>query len=133
MSARRRASKLRCRVGRVSVYFHHGAWWVYYRQGGKQIRRKVAPSRPEAEQVAAQVNAQLTAGAPTLLAFVPVDISELRQQFLAHHEHVLRSSLATVKRYQAATQHLENFTRSLPRPPLAHELKADAFAAYLRA
>lgn len=27
----RKQRATRSRVGRVSVYLHHGAWWVYYR------------------------------------------------------------------------------------------------------
>jgi hypothetical protein len=31
----------RLRVGRVSRYLHHGALWLYYRDGGMPLRRKV--------------------------------------------------------------------------------------------
>jgi hypothetical protein len=55
----------------VSVYLHHGAWWLDYHDSGQQVRRKIADTRNEAEQVAAQATAQLTSGAPTLLAFNP--------------------------------------------------------------
>lgn len=133
MPSRKWASPSRFRLGRVSLYLHHGAWWLYYRDGGKPIRRKVAQTRQEAEQVAAQVNAQLTCGAPTLLAFTPVSLPDLRQQFLTYHEHVLRSSLATIRRYRAATQHLEDYAQQQPKPPQAHAIRADAFTAYLRA
>jgi hypothetical protein len=40
--------------------------------------------------------------------------------------------VATLLRYRAPTQHLETFALSQPRLPLAHEIHADAFAAYLR-
>jgi hypothetical protein len=53
MSRRKRGSIKRFRVGRVSVYLHHGSWWAYYRQCGKPIRHKIAQTRNEAEQVAA--------------------------------------------------------------------------------
>ena len=104
------ASRSRCRVGRVSVYLHHGAWWIYYRDRGKQVRRKVGVSRPDAQQLAAQVNAQLASGAPTLLAFTPIGFVELRQAFLTYQENVLQSAVATVHRYRAATKQLEDFT-----------------------
>src|SRR5262249_40074867 len=58
--------------------------------------------------------------------------AELRQQFLDYHEHVLKSSVATVRRYRAATGHLEDFVAQQARPPLAHEVRPDAFAAHLR-
>lgn len=132
MARRTHTPSPRFRVGRVSVYLHHGTWWLYFREGGSPVRRKISPSREEAEQVAAQVNAQVTAGSPTLLSFTPIEVSDLRQQFLDHHEHVLKSSMGTVRRYRTATQHLEDFVRSHARPPRAHEVKAGTFAAYLR-
>jgi integrase len=132
MARRKRGSTSRFRVGRVSVYLHHGTWWLYYREQGRPHRSKVAATRDEAEGVAAQVNAQLSSGSPTLLSFTPISLPELRQHFLDYHEHVLKSSLSTVRRYRAATQHLENFVALRPKPPQAHEVRADAFAAYLR-
>src|ERR1700693_967683 len=123
MSSRKRAARRRFRGGRVSLYVHHGAWWLYYRDGGKQVRRKVAHTVHDSEQVAARVNAQLTSGAPTLPAFTPVSVPDLRRQFLGYHEHVLKSSLGTLRRYRAATQHLENFTGSQARPPQAHDVE----------
>jgi integrase len=132
MSRRKRVPSRRFHVGKVSAYLHHGAWWLYYRDGGQPVRRKVAQAKEEAEQVAAQVNAQLSSGAPTLLSFRPATVPELRRQFLAYHEHVLKSSVGTLLRYRAATMHLEDFAARLPGPPLAHEVRPDAFAAYLR-
>ncbi len=132
MPSRKRKVSPRFRVGKVSVYLHHGAWWLYYRDGGQPVRRKVADARQDAEQIASQVNAQLTTGAPTLLSFSPINLPELRQQFLDYHEHVLKSSVGTVRRYRAATQHLEDFVGRQPRPAVAHEVSPDAFAAHLR-
>ena len=132
MGPRKRESSSRFRVGKVSMYPHHGAWWLYYRDGGQPLRRKVADNRQDAEQVAAQVNAQLASGAPNLLAFTPITVDDLRRQFLDYHEHVLKSSLATVCRYRTATQTLDAFLALQPQPLLAHEVRPDAFAAYLR-
>jgi integrase len=129
---RRRRAAPRSRVGRVSVYLHHGNWWLYYRDQGRQVRRKVAVSQEHAEQIAAQVNAQLAVGAPTLVTFTPTTVPALRQQFLHYHEHVLNSSLATICRYRAATQHLQNFTQGQVKPPLVHQVQPEAFTAYLR-
>jgi integrase len=116
----------------VSVYTHHGAWWVYYREAGRPVRKKISGDRGEAVQVAAQVNAQLASNVPTLLSFQPVTVPDLRAQYLHYHENVLRSSLATVRRYRAATAHLETFVETRAPAALAHEVQPDAFAAYLR-
>jgi integrase len=132
MSARKRRVISRFRIGKVSVYQHHGGWWLYYRDGSQPVRLRVAETRQDAEQVAAQVNGQLATGAPTILSFRPINVPELRRQFLDFHEHVLNSSVNTVKRYRAATQHLEDFAGQQPPPPQAHEVRPDGFAAYLR-
>ncbi len=128
MARTRKRAPRRRRIGHVSYYVHHGAWHIYYREGSRQVRRRVGDSEELAAQVAAQVNAQLSTAAPTLFSFTPVTVAELRRRFLDHHEHILRSSLATVRRYRAATQHLENFASGQP----AHELDAEAFVRHLR-
>jgi hypothetical protein len=63
MARRKRTSAERFRVGKVTVYLHHGAWWLYYSEGGERVRRKVSEFRNEAEKVAAQVNSQVAQGA----------------------------------------------------------------------
>src|SRR5262245_16868438 len=113
MARSRRRRPTRLRVGRVPYYVHHGSWYVYYREGSEQVRRRIGEREDHAAQIAAQINAQLALAAPTLFTFTPITVSELRQKFLAYHEEVRRSSLATIRRYRAATQHLENFIASL--------------------
>ena len=132
MSSRKPRPSPRFRVGKVSVYEHHGAWWIYYRDGTGPQRKKVAPTRDQAEQVAARVHSQLVSHEPTLLTFTPIAPAELRRQFLDYHEHVLHSSMGTLNRYRSATQHLEDFLATLSKVPAAHEVPVQPFAAYLR-
>jgi len=132
MAARRKKVPDRLRVGRVSVYFHHAAWWVYYREGTKPVRRRIGEDCDAAERIAAQINAQLANNAPSLLSFRPIEVADLRDQFLQHHEHILKSSIATIRRYRSATQHLIEFAASRSRTPRAHEVQAEAFVLYLR-
>ena len=58
MKRSRRRSTRRKRVGRVSYYLHHGSWWIYYRDGQRQVRRRVGSDEGQAEQLAARLNAQ---------------------------------------------------------------------------
>src|SRR5688572_1634544 len=109
MARRRGRTSRRSRIGKVSYYFRNGSWHVYYREAGKQIRRRAGNTEQAAAQLAAQVNAQLSVEAPTLFAFTPLPVSELRRRFLDYHEQVLGSSLPTVCRCSTATRHLENF------------------------
>jgi integrase len=132
VSKSRRGDRRRRRVGRVSYYEHHGSWWVYYRDAGAAVRRKVGHDEASAERVAAQLNAQLASEIPTQFSFRPATVVELRSDFLDFHEHVVRSSLATVSRYRAATQHLVNFVQLKSPGMPAHELNPEAFVRYLR-
>ena len=132
MAVKRRRRPRRKRIGKVSYYFHHGAWWVYYLDGERQVRRRTGPDEQVAEQLAAQVNAQLATAAPTMFSFTPVTVPELRQEFLDHHEHVLRSSVATIRRYRTALHHLEDFAARSRGPVQAHQVDAERFVRYLR-
>ncbi|HSZ59739.1 MAG TPA: tyrosine-type recombinase/integrase [Tepidisphaeraceae bacterium] len=160
MAARSTPARRR-RVGLVSYYEHHGGWWVYHRADGRPVRVHVGTSAALAECEASLLNATLVAEAAGLaLASVPAlrklvaqcttssalpagtlsvasaaamttSVPALRQAFLAHHEKVLASSLATVGRYRTATLHLENFATA-EACNSADAVRADRFVAYLR-
>jgi integrase len=129
----RRRTPARKRIGRVSYYLHHGSWFLYYREGDRQVRRRVAETEGDAARIAAQVNSQLATTEPTLLAFEPLGVGELRRRFLDDHEQVRRSSLATLARYRAATRYLEEYAATLAPSTMAHQVRPDRFVAHLRA
>jgi integrase len=126
--------KWRRRVGRVTVYRRGQRYWIYYRQG-RQVRRPVGTSREAALAQAARINAQLAEGAPTEVAFQPIAIEQLIVRWLEHHEHVRRSSLATVQRYRTAVGHLLDFVKtrrdSIRADRFSLEM-AEKFVRYLR-
>lgn len=132
---RRRARSDKERVGRVTVHARGAVWYIYYLERGQRIRKRVGPVRDEALQLAAQINAQLATGAPAMLSFEPVSLPVLRQRWLDHHEHVLRSSVNTVARYRSATTHLMEFSGKAFNGRAADKLtltEAEAFVRYLR-
>lgn len=104
-------SKWRRRVGCVSVYRRSQQYWIYYRQG-RQIRRPAGTCRDAALSLAARINAQLSEGAPTEVAFRPIPLDQLVTRWLDQHEHVRRSSLRTVQRYRTAVGHLLDFVKT---------------------
>src|SRR4051812_40783004 len=78
---------------------------------------------------------RLECGDPAVLTLEPVCIPELRQRWLDHNEHVLRSSVHTVNRYRTATQHLLDFLSTVRRVKLASAFgprDAETFARHLR-
>ena len=110
-------------------------WYIYYCENGQRVRRRVGVSLDEAKKLAAQVNGQLATHTPAILSFHPVTIPDLRQQWLDYHEHVLRSSIATIRRYRAATDHLLCYLENVCLIRSADDLnvsKAEDFARYLR-
>ncbi len=117
-----RRSRKNIHVGKVSVFFRGASWHIYYREDGKARRIRIGPDRKEAEKRAAEVNAQLAHGIPSAYGFERVTVGELVKLWIEHHELVLRSSVATVRRYRSAVEHLLRFVRqNHPR------LTADAF------
>src|SRR5689334_18546922 len=102
------------RVGRVLAYLRGHVWYLCYHEHGRRRRPRVGPDKQAAKRLAAQVNAQLQAGAPAALSFEPVSVPELRRRWLEHHEQVLRSSVQTIDRYRTATDHLLRFLGRCP-------------------
>ena len=123
------------RVGRVTIYLRGKIWYIYYCENEQRVRRRVGVSLADAKNLAAQANAQLATHSPAILSFQPISVPNLRQRWLSYHEQVLRSSLATIRRYRAATDHLLNFVETVHTVKSADAftvLTAEAFAHYLR-
>lgn len=123
------------RVGRVRGDLRGRTWYLTYFEDGRRVRPRVGSSRDLAKQYAAKINAELEIGTPASLSFESISIEKLRDQWLDHHEYVSRSSLATIRRYRAATAHLIGFLdcEGCPRTTAAFRIEhAESFARYLR-
>jgi integrase len=122
------------RVGKVKAYLRGKAWYLCYHESGQRHRPRVGPDKEAARQLAAQINAQLAVGAPAALSFQPIALSDLRERWLQHHEHVLRSSVQTVNRYRTATEHLLQFLEQRPvrHASQFHACHAEEFVRHLR-
>lgn len=123
------------RVGRVTAYLRGSVWYLRYHENGRRRQVRASDDKTAARQLAAQTNAQLEIGAPAPLSFEPIDIVELRQRWLDHHEHVRRSSPATINRYRTATEHLLRFVdkvEPVKRASNFHVTHAEAFVRHLR-
>jgi len=123
------------RVGRVRVFLRGRTWYLCYCEHRRRRQPRVGPDRDLARQTAAEINAQLEVGAPSALGFEPASIAEVRLRWLENHEHVRRSSLQTISRYRAATEHLLNFiakVRPLTRISDFRPIHAEEFVRHLR-
>ena len=132
------------RIGRVSLYDHHGQPWLYYTEGGQSVRRPAGVSGPAAQAIASLINARLAAAAAQVDVFkligdwlpraAPAErsgarLSSLRAGFLDHHENVLASARGTVARYGTATAHVVDHAGA-DADPL--DIDVAAFVTYLR-
>ena len=132
MARKRPRLSARQRIGKVSLYLHGGSWWLYYREHGKTVRKRIGADKAEAEKAAAQINHQVASKEPTLLSFVPIEVTELRKRFLEYHENILQSSLGTVERYRTVTLHLIRFVEQNCPNAKAHEIDPEQFVGFLR-
>ena len=128
MPRKKRNAGRRERIGNVSLYQHHGAWYLYYRETDQPKRHRIGTDYSAAKQAAAEVNAKLSTGLQSPYSFQAITVEELRRKFLDHHEHVEQSSFATLRRYCSATNHLAKFAGS----KLAHALEAEDFLRHRR-
>ena len=123
------------RIGRVRAVRRGSVWYLIYYEHGRRHQPRIGRDRAGARQLAAEINGQLEVGAPSSLGFQPISITELRQRWLDQHEHVRRSSLGTVRRYRAATEHLLAFladVRPVCRVSDFRPQHAEEFVCYLR-
>jgi len=97
------------KVGRVKVYLRSKVWYLCYYQGGRRKRYRAHTDKKRARQMAAEVNAQIETGAPTSFDFERVSLVQLQKRWLEYHENIKRSSLHTIRRYRAASEHLVRF------------------------
>ena len=97
------------RIGKVRGDLRGSIWYLTYHENGKRLRPRVGADKEMARQMAARINSQLESHTHSVFNFEPIRIDDLQQRWLNHHEQVLRSSLQTIRRYRAATNHLINF------------------------
>jgi integrase len=123
------------RIGKVKAYVRGKVWYLCYQESGQRRRPRVGPDREVARKLAAQINGQLEGGVCSVLNFEPISILDLRNAWLDHHEHVLRSSVHTINRYRTATDHLLRFIRDVRPVKRASDFSvnhAEEFVRYLR-
>ncbi len=123
------------RVGRVRAFLRGQVWYLAYFEQGQRRQPRVGPDQLAARAMAAEINGQLEAGAPSALGFQAIAFPALRHRWLDHHEHVRRSSLNTIGRYRSATEHLLDFVatvRPLKRVSDLHPIHVEEFIRHLR-
>lgn len=123
------------RVGDVCCYLRGRVWYVRYQEHGRRRQVRAGTNRDSVRRLASEINTQLEFGNAATTSFEPITIADLRDRWLEHHEHVLRSSVATIKRYRTATRHLIGFIEDEAVPKRASNFSsvhAEQFVHHLR-
>ena len=121
-------------IGRVHVYLRGKVWYLRYHENGKRIQKRIGPDITQAQQLAAEINAQLECTLPSVFGFEQITLVDLRKKWLAFHEDIKRSSLATISRYRASTTHLVEFYShaNLEYPADLTNSRVEEFVRFLR-
>ncbi len=100
------------RIGRVTVYKRGRSYYLYYREAGKSVRRKVDGNLSTARATASKISASLEEGSPSPFGFARTPLDQLILGFLEYSEDVRGLTPRTVDRYRAALEHLMRFARA---------------------
>jgi len=98
------------RVRDVTIYRRGRTYCLYYREGGKSIRRKVDGNIAVARATASKVAAALDSGQQSPLGFHRTAPAVVVEKYLEYTEHVQGLAMGTRERYRAALEHFVTFT-----------------------
>jgi len=97
------------RIGRVTIYKRGSVYYLYCREFGKTIRRRVDGNLATARIGASKVNAAIGEGSPSLFSFRRTSPESFVIGYLDYCENVAGQAFSTVGRYRAALSHFKDF------------------------
>jgi integrase len=99
------------RIGRVTIYKRGSTYYLYYRDHGESVRRKVEGNLAAARSLASKVLGAIEEGSPSPLGFTRISIPELLDEFVDSCESVQSLAPRTVDRYRAAVSHFKRYAK----------------------
>jgi integrase len=122
------------RVGAVTIYQRGHTYYLYYREHGKSVRRRIEGNLAVAEATAGKIVQALAEGRSTPFAYGRTSPESMIDAYLDYVETVQKLSIGTVERYRAALTLFKRFcsegsVRQLDR---INERVVDDFVAWLR-
>ena len=90
------------RIDRVTIYKRGAVYYLYYREDGQSVRKRVDGNLAVAKATAAKVAAALAEERPSPLGFERTSPVQLVNAFLDYIEDVKGLAWRTVDRYRAA-------------------------------
>jgi hypothetical protein len=92
MSVRLHALRHRRRIVRVSIFQHHGSWWLYHRAGGNPCRWLIGESLAKTGYEASLLNASLVHEVPKAVT-VAADRGVWRDAGIAAVDSIFRCQI----------------------------------------
>lgn len=122
------------RVRDVTIYKRGKVYWLYYRENGKTIRKRVEGNLATARAWASQVAAALDEHRPSPLTFERISPRLLVDAYLDYTRDVQQLALRTQDRYRAALQCFLDFVdaKGIGKIDLVDEGKVQEFVQWMR-
>lgn len=123
------------RLGKVSIYRRGRSYWIYFRDKGRTIRKKIDGNLAVARATASQINVHLEQGCSSPFSFQTKPISRVVNDFIEHCRMVRGLRIRSVQRYRAALDHFLDFVNTKPHLRNIDQVKestVDEFVRYLR-
>lgn len=122
------------RLGKVTVYRRGKNYWLYYRDSGKSIRKKIDGNLATAKATASGINVHLEQNRPSPFSFQTKPLAKVVQDFLEHCKLARGLRIRSLQRYRAALDHFIDFINTKPHLCNIDQVKestVDEFVRYL--
>jgi len=122
------------RLGKVSIYRRGSSYWIYFRDDGKTVRKKIDGDLATAKATASQVNVYLEQNRPSQFNYQTKSVATVVDDFLDHCKLARGLRVRTVRRYRAALDHFVDFIKSRPNLYNIDQVKestVDEFVRYM--
>jgi integrase len=123
------------RLGKVTIYRRGKNYWLYFRDGGRSIRKKVDGNLATARATASQVNVHLEQGHTSPFSFQTKPVTQTVRDFIEHCKDVRGLRIRSVRRYKAALDHFLEFVNTKPHLNNIDQVKeatVDEFVRWMR-
>ena len=122
------------RLGKVSIYRRNKSYWLYFRDSGKSIRKKIDGNLATARATASQVNVYLEQKRPSPFSFDTRPINQVMDDYIDHCRLAKGLRVRTLERYKAALGHFREFLKTKPSLRNIDQVKettVDEFVKYM--
>ena len=93
------------RLGKGTIYRRGSHYWLYFRDSGKTVRKRLDGDLATAKATASHVNIYLEQKRPSPFDFASRPIGNVVEEFLDHCRMGRGLRVRTLKRYEAALGH----------------------------